>query len=325
MRHLLSLLAVFILSVSAAAQSTSSNVYRFLEISHHARNSALGGNHVALFEGDFSQFYLNPAYLDSNSVGKVSATYMNFLGEANLGSTGTVLNFQKVGLIGIGLRFVSYGEFDHLDENGNNLGNFHPGDLALAGAYSVYLSEKLRAGAALDLIYSSYSSYKSSAVAASGGLFYQDVESKFSAAITIRNLGAQITAYNERREPLPLDVSAGISKKPEGFPFHLHLTFQQLNNWDLRVFGENSRPDLLNNLFRHVIFGGEAHFTENFHLRLGYDHYLHEQTKSGSNFDLAGLAFGVGFSIKEIQVDISRNSYSKLGGITQLSIKTKVF
>lgn len=325
MRHFLSFLILFIVNVSAVAQNTSSEIFQFLEISTQARNSALGGGHVALFEGDFSQFHVNPAYLDSQAIGKASATYMNFLGEANLGAANTVLNLKKVGVIGLGIRFVSYGALAQLDENGNNLGTFHPGDIALSGAYSYKVSEKLQAGAALNLIYSSYAKYSSSALGLNGGLFYQDVENRFSAGFSVRNLGSQLTAFNGQREPLPLDISAGISKKPEAFPFHLHFTFRQLNNWDMRIYGESEKPNLLNNLFRHLLFGGESRFTENFHVRIGYDHLLHEKAKSGSNFDLAGLAFGVGFKIKEIQVDISRNSYSDLGGIIQLSIKTQVY
>lgn len=322
MRLLISILIIFIASQEIQAQSNTSSVFRFLDITPTARTAGLGGNHVGLYNADFSLIHLNPAYLSAGSSGSISASYVNFLGDANMGFTSGAYTFEKLGTLAAGIRFLGYGEFDQLDENGNDSGNFNASDVAITGAYSIKVTENLHAGAGLDLIYSSYAMYKSSAVAVSGGLFYQDTTSHFSAGISIRNLGGQITAFDEQREPLPLDVSLGVTKKPEAFPFQLSLTLKRLNDWDMRAFGEAETPAFADNLFRHILFGGETNMGENITVRLGYDHYLHELTKTGNDFDLAGIAFGVGVTIKEITFDFSRNSYSRLGGITRLSIKT---
>jgi hypothetical protein len=315
---------IFAASQSTAAQSNTSSVFRFLEVTPTARTAGLGGNHVGLYNADFSLTHLNPGYLNSSASGSISASYINLFADANMGFTSVAYEFDKVGTIAAGIRFVGYGEFDQLDENGNDLGNFNANDIAITGAYSVEVAENLNMGAGLDFIHSSYSVYKSSAVAFSGGMFYQDTASHFSAGISVRNVGGQITAYDDQREPLPLDVSVGITKKPEAFPFQLSLTLKKLNDWDLRVFGETEQPSFINNAFRHVIFGGETNFGENVSVRLGYDHYLHEQAKTGQDFDLAGVSFGVGFNIRTVTIDLSRNSYSRLGGITRLSLKTNL-
>jgi len=320
-RLILPFLILVLSTEFTAAQSNTSSIFRFLETTPNARSAGLGGNHVGTFNGDFSLMHLNPAFLNASSSKTISASYINFLADANMGFASAAYEFEKVGIVGFGIRFVGYGEFDQLDENGNELGNFHANDIAITGAYSLPLTNNLQAGAALDYIHSSYSSFKSSALAVSGGLYYQDTASNFSAGISVRNLGRQLTAFDEQKEPLPLDVSAGFSKKPEAFPFQINLTFKQLNNWDMRIFGESERPEPLDNLFRHVLIGGETNVGDNFQLRFGYDHYLHEQTKTGKTFDLAGIAFGVGVNFNNITFDVSRNSYSKLGGITRLSIK----
>lgn len=316
------MLVFYAAAQSTAAQSNTSSVFRFLDVTPTARTAALGGNHVGLYNADFSLIHLNPAYLNSNASGSISASYLNFFADANMGFTSGAYEFEKIGTFAAGIRFVGYGEFDQLDESGNELGNFNANDIAITGAYSIPVAKNLTAGAAIDFIHSSYASYKSSAVALSGGFFYQDTASHFSAGISIRNLGGQITAYDDQREPLPLDVSLGLTKKPEAFPFQLSLTLTKLNDWDLRVFGESGRPSFINNAFRHVVFGGETYFGENVTVRLGYDHYLHEQTQTGQDFDLAGVAFGVGINIKSIVIDLSRSSYSRLGGVTRLSLKT---
>ncbi len=312
------------LAHTGLAQTNNSTVFRFLDVSPTARSAALGGSHVALYNADFSLLHLNPAYLNSKSSGSISASYINFLGDANMGFTSGTYTFGRLGTVGAAIRFVGYGEFDHLDEHGNQLSTFQANDLAFTGAYSIPITPLLTAGAGLDFIYSSYFNYKSSAVAVSGGLFYQNPETHFSAGVAFRNMGTQLTAYRHRHEPLPFDVSIGITKKPEAFPFQLSLTLNKLTDWDVRTAGETEKPDLINNIARHVIFGGEAKLGQNAAFRLGYDHYLHEQTKTGKDFDLAGIAFGVGFTVKSIVIDFSRNSFSSLGGITRLSIKTQL-
>lgn len=322
MRVLLPFIMILAATQLTAAQSNTSSVFRFLEVAPTAQVAALGGNHVGLYNADFSLMHLNPAYLSTENSGSVSASYLNFLADANMGFTSGAYEADNIGIFGFGIRFMGYGEFDRLDENGNMLGNFNANDIAVTGAYSLSLTNNLNAGAGLDYIHSSYANFKSSALAFSGGLFYKDTTAHFSAGLAVRNVGGQLTTFVDQGEPLPLDVSVGVSKKPEAFPFQLSLTFKQLNDWDLRVFGESGKPKVLDNIFRHVLFGGEAALGENMSIRFGYDHYLHEQTKTDKEFDLAGVAFGLGFEVKSIVIDLSRNSYSSLGGITRLSVKT---
>lgn len=321
MRLIASFLILFLGTELTAAQSNTSSIFRFLEMTPTARSAGMGGNHAGIFDADFSLMHINPAYLNASNTATISASYINFLADVNMGFSSGAYTIDQIGTFGLGIRYVGYGEFDRLDENGNELGNFSANDIALTGAYSRPVASGLQAGVAFDLIHSSYANFKSSAMAFSAGLFYQDTTNNFSAGFSIRNAGVQLSAFDEQREPLPMDISVGISKKPEAFPFHLILTLKQLNNWDLRTFGESEKPKLVDNIFRHVLFGGETSIGENMQIRLGYDHYLHEQTKTGKTFDLAGVAFGLGFDFKNMTFDVSRNSYSKLGGITRLSIK----
>lgn len=306
------------------AQTNNSSIFRFLDITPSARAAALGGNHVGLFDANSSLFYLNPAYLSPASSKNVSATFVNYLADTRIGFANGAYDIQGVGTLGIGIRYAGYGDFDLLDDSGNNLGDFRASDLSLTTALSTKLSEKLTAGAGFDLIHSSYHIYNSSAVTFSGGVYYQNMDQRFSAGLSFRNLGDQIDYYNGEAEDIPFDVSLGLSKKPENFPFQLNLTLRQLNDWDMRVFGEDEEPAFFDNLFRHVIFGGEADFSENFKFRLGYNRYLHEQTKTGQDLDLAGISIGVGLKIKDMVFDISRSSYSKIGGIVQLSVRSQL-
>lgn len=315
---------ILLFSIEVQAQSNNSAIFRFLEITPSARAAALGGNHVGLFEANSSLLYLNPAYLTPSSSKTISATFVNYLADARIGFANGAYEIKNVGTLGIGIRYAGYGDLDQLDENGNNLGSLRANDLSLTTALGTKLSGNLSAGASFDLIHSSYHIYNSSAITVSGGLYYLNTDQRFSAGLTFRNLGDQIDTFNGLREDIPFDISFGVSKKPEKFPFHLNLTLRQLNNWDLKVAGESKDPSFFENLFRHTIIGGEASFSENFILRLGYNRYLHEQTKTSESFDLGGASIGIGLKVKRLIIDLSRSSYSSIGGIVQISVRSQI-
>ena len=315
---------LFFVTANGFSQTTNSAVFRFLDITPSAEASALGGNHVGLFDANSSLLYLNPAYLTPASSKNFSATFVNYLSDARIGFANGAYNLEGIGTLGVGIRYAGYGELTEYDETGTDLGDFRAGDLSFTTALSTMLSDKLSAGAGVDFIHSSYHTYSSSAITASAGLYYLDVESRFSAGLSIRNLGDQISYFDDVREDIPFDVSFGISKKPEFFPFQLSLTLRQLNNWNMRVYGESEKPSFIDNAFRHIIFGGDAAIGNNFHLRFGYNRYLHEQAKTGQTIDLAGVSFGFGVNIKGLIFDVSRSSYSKVGGVMQLSIRSQL-
>ena len=315
---------LFLGTLPLCAQTSNSTIFRFLETTPSAKAAALGGNHVALFGENSELFYLNPAYLTNESSRNVSATFINYLSDSRMGFANGSYNIPSIGTIGLGIRYAGYGSMTEYDTQGNNLGDLNAGDLSISTALGTRLSEKLTAGAGVQYIHSSYHVYTSTAITGSAGLYYLDTDKKFSAGISVRNLGDQLTYYNGIREDIPFDVSVGISKKPEKFPFHMNLTLRQLNDWDLRVFGETERPEFFDNLMRHVLVGGEASLGENFKLRLGYNYYAHEQAKTSDNFDFAGASIGVGMNIKGILVDISRSSLSDVGGVVQMSISTQI-
>ncbi len=308
-----------------AAQTEYDKIFRFLEMPSSAQASALGGNHVAIFRGNSSLMHINPAYLDEASQKKISASFINYLGDTRYGYTNYALNFSSVGSVGFGLRFLSYGDLTKYDDKGNDLGKISATDLALNSTISTQLSNKMRAAAGVDYVYSSYAGYVSSAIVGSAGLYYLDVDARFSAGISIRNVGDQIVSFNNTNESIPLDISIGISKKPQNFPFQLSVTFRQLNNWNLKVQGEENTPDFVNQLLRHIILGGEASLSKTLTFRIGYNRWLHDQARTKENFDFAGTSIGVGIKLKKLDIDISRSSLSEIGGIVQFSLRMKTY
>ncbi len=115
-------------------------------------------------------------------------------------------------------------------------------------------------------------------------------------------------------------------QKIRGIFLSINAYFQAIEQIGSSYLRETDKPKIPDNLIRHVLFVGEVKIAEVVHVRLRYDHYLylHEKTTTGRNFVFAGVAFGIGFEVRNIIFDFSRNSDSKLGGITRLSIKTNL-
>ncbi|TNF30345.1 MAG: hypothetical protein EP314_01710, partial [Bacteroidetes bacterium] len=66
MRVVLSLFLVLTFSLSAFAQLGGGSTYSFLDLTASARNAAMGGDQIAIKDGDLDMLYMNPSILDSS-------------------------------------------------------------------------------------------------------------------------------------------------------------------------------------------------------------------------------------------------------------------
>jgi len=312
-------------SVSATlAQSTTSPVFRFLNLPVTARSAALGGNHISLNDGDVSLFQLNPAYLDTPSHRNLAISYINHLSDVNLGFISGAWSLNNIGTVGGGLRYVNYGQFNRTGPDGEDMGTFHANDIALDVGIGRRYNAHFRYGASISFIYSGYDSYQSTGIGLTVGGLYWFPDQHLSLGAVIKNIGYQTGTYDGLREPLPLDIGLGISKKLEHTPLRLSILFHKLNNWDLRTYGDEGSPNFKDNFFRHLVVGTEFILSSHVQLRFGYDYYQHEQLKTGSRLDTAGFSFGLSIMVKKYRFGFSRNSYSALGGLTQFSFQTNI-
>lgn len=323
MRTLFTALLLLLPTLAAHAQQ-SDTIFRFLNLPASARASALGGNQIALNEAGVSLFQINPAYLNTAQPHQAAASYINHLADINYGLVQAAFQMPRVGMLGVGVRYVGYGDMDRINEQGETIGSFHANDLALTLGLGRSLGEKLQYGGSVDLIYSGYGSYRSTGIAFSLGGLYRTDGGRLILAATIRNAGIQLSTYDGRHEALPLDISLGAGYKLQHLPLRIELMLQQLNDWNLRTFDEHAAPNPATNLIRHVVVGGEFLLSDHVHFRLGYNPYLHQQLSTRERLDGAGLSIGLGIKVSDYQIDLSRSSYSQLGALLQLSLQTNL-
>lgn len=320
------LLFATMLNTHVSAQHANLDAtYRFLNIPSSPRMAALGGSNAALPRANVSQFFVNPAYLSQSSHGELSASYLNHIADINMGFASTAWNIRDYGMLGVGVRYMNYGDITHTNASGENLGSINTHDMAFNVGFGHQYTENLHIGGAFQFIHSSYHEYRSSGLALSAGIFYDFLDDLTWAGLTVNNLGTQLSYYDETKESLPIDLRASVTRKLQYLPVRISATAHSLNRWKMISYNDDDSPDFTDNLLRHLIGGAEFVFTENFHFRLGYNHYLHEETKSDSRIDFGGFSYGIGINIKGFQFDISRNSYSDIGKLTQLGIQYQLY
>ena len=342
------LLTLTVLLLSAAgsllqAQTGGINAYSFLDIPPSARITALGGAHISVMDDDPAFAVLNPGVL--NPAMHQSMTFQNnfyFDGIYN-GYASYAHYFENSEITGhAGIQFMQYGKFTRADEFGNTAGEFKASDMALTVGAGKAFGERFSAGLNMRFIYSRYDSYNALAVAADIGGGYWDPEKNIGVGFVVRNVGFQLSKFDENAEAPPLDIQLGFSKRLKHLPFRLTITAHSLNRWNLRydspleeqqtsLIGEESsgKSDFskgVDNFFRHLVFSGEFLLgkTEAVRLRFGYNHQRRKELTVGSLRSLAGFSFGAGVRIKQFMVDYGFASYHIAGGTHHIGIATNL-
>ncbi len=319
LKTFLTLIIVLFICDDLFAQQQSRTVFRFLELQPDARQTALGGPHPAVVDPGFSQFTVNPAFLFTEQKHNLQASYQNHLGDVNYGSASYFRPVNNIGNAALSVRYLNYGSMTEYDEQGNDLGSLSANDLALTAGFATQLAGNLYYGVSVTGIYSSLAGYQASGVSFSGGLLYQFSGRETTIGASVQNAGSQVSAFNEQREPLPLNIAVGVVHRLRYLPVRLHYSIHRLNNPGLETANDED-VSIFNKLMRHSLLGTEFLFGEYVTVRLGYDHFLHEQLKTGKRLDGAGLSMGFGLSLQNIDLHFARTSFSDLGNVIQLGM-----
>ena len=310
---------------TAHTQNVNSEVFRFLNMPNNPRIAALGGNHPALIKGDGSIFQVNPAYLSGASNNDISLSYISFLSDVNFAVANWSHQIKDVGMLGAGISYIGFGDFDRTNELGDVLGSFNANELAFSIGLGRKFGEQIRYGASFNFIHSNLDRFNSTAIAFSvGGQYMMNGENTMF-GLSFRNAGVQISTFNNEREELPFDILLGASHKLQHTPLRFALTLQKLDEWDLTLAGDRGDdPGFFKNAARHLIVGTELLLSDNLHFRIGYNQFAHDNLSTSNRLDTAGMNFGMGIFIKKFRFNISRSSFSDLGGSTQISLKTSL-
>jgi len=309
-------ITLFLYSISIFSQVGGEQIFNFLNVSTSARQAALGGEVLTLYD-DINQPLWNPSTINKEIDNHVSVSYVDFLADISYGSLSFAhLINRRFGTLHAGVTYVNYGKFIGADENGVETGTFKAKDLSFSLGYAYKIpNSNIHAGANLKFISSSIENFTSSGAALDIGFtYFNDIKPYIFTAV-IRNIGYQITTFDELRESLPLEIAVGASYKLENVPLQWHITINNLQQWNVStqnpsdsqttIGGDtsNDKISFIGNAFRHVVIGAEFFPDKGFNLRLGYNFRRARELRLTESRTFSGFTAGFGLKMGKLKLN----------------------
>ena len=304
------------------AQVGGEEIYNFLNITTSAYQAALGGEALTIND-DVNQPLWNPATISKFMDNQVAVSYVNYLTDVNMGSaTFAHLVSRRFGTLHGGIQYINYGDFIGADEDGVETGNFSARDLALSIGYAYNIPwSDFYIGTNVKFLSSKIENYTSQGAALDFGIYYFSDFRPYSFTAVIRNIGYQISPFDEKREDIAFDIAVGASYKLEDVPLKWYLTISNLQQWNLAVANpSNNQTDLegntttedisfFTNAMRHVVIGGEFFPDKKFNIRFGYNFRRAAELKLTETRTFAGISAGFGLKMGRLKLDYAFTKY----------------
>lgn len=304
-----------ITSSTALCQLGGRGTYQFLNLISSPRQAALGGKIITNYDYDPDSALYNPATINYRMDNQLSANYVDYFADINYGTASyAYLVDRRTQVIHAGVTYINYGTFDGRDETGQSTGDFTGSEAAVSVGYAINIPRtNFHLGANVKFITSTLAEFSSLGGAIDLGAIYNYEEWDLNAALVIRNIGTQFTPFVDTIEKLPLEIDAGISQIVPNVPIRWHLTFENLQLWNIAFENEargtvdlegNVTPEeigILDNVIRHTIVGVELFPKGGFNLRFGYNFRRSEELRIINQRSFAGLSAGFGIKINKIR------------------------
>lgn len=326
--------AILFLSSNVTAQIGGKGVFRFLNLPNSSKVAALGNALPMSSDANLEEAFLNPSLLSENHQNTLALNYSNYVSDINFGSMQYALKVNSSQTISLGMMFINYGDFDGYDESANpTQGKFTAGDYLINMGYTKNWKHKIYYGANAKLIYGSYDSYYSFALATDLAVTYKDSTSNLALGVIFKNIGYQLKPFEQQRESLPFQIAFSLSKKLEFAPLKYHITYNNLQLFNLNYFDPNTEnTDLLtgkplknsasftSKLSRHFIFGTEILLSPSFNIQAAYNLQQSKELSVTGLGGLSGLSFGFSLHLNKLSLGYAHSTLNQAGGNNYFSL-----
>ena len=325
---------IFLVSLSSFSQVGGESIYNFLNLTGSAKQAALGGKTLTLLD-DVNQPLWNPSVINEDLNNQLSVNYMNYLVDISLASASFAHMINKnFGTLHAGITYLNYGKFIGADENGVETGTFKAYDLAVSIGYSYnILKTDIFVGVNVKLINSIIENYSSFGIGTDLGVLYYNKYKPYIFTLVVRNLGYQVTVFDEIKEDLPLQVELGASYKLDNVPITWHITLDNLQQWDISVSNpSNATTDIdgnvtdekisfLDNAIRHLSVGAELFPKGAFNLRFGYNFRRSKELQLIEKRTFSGFTAGFGLKMKKFKFNYAFSKYHPASNASTFSLQ----
>ncbi|MDG1348685.1 MAG: type IX secretion system protein PorQ [Flavobacteriales bacterium] len=332
------IIIVFCLPLGLLAQIGGTTAFSFMDVELSPRIEAMGGSGIAIVDYDVTLAQTTPSLLNAEMHNSLVFSFTDYFSDINLIGFSYARKWKEFGIVSLGIKAVNYGNFDHNDAVGNNLGSFSAHDQVITLGASRSLNEKFTLGVNINVLNSQYETYHAFALAANIATTYFNPEKAFTATFLLKNIGRQLVSYTDKKETLPFDAQLGMSKELKHLPFRYSLTFHHLNQFDIKSpyklisqtnieTGELEikEESIAKTALRHLIIGGELNpFRKSLFIRGGFNFQRRFDMSLSTYPALVGFSWGIGFKVSKFRLDYSRASYHLSGTPNNFSIATNL-
>ena len=306
------------------AQLGGNTSFRVLDIPNSARVSALGGNMIAVQDGDLNLGIFNPSLLNSEVGRQVALSYLPYFEGINIGYASYGHHSDSLGITFAGtVQYVDYGSFMRTDETGVEMGQFSAGEYLVQVGAGMPMDSLFSIGANVKFISSVLDTYNSTAWAVDLGGVFEKRSMGLTIGAVLKNIGYQSSPFTEQREKLPFQVQVGTTYRFKHAPFRLGLMFEQLQQWDLTYEDPNAVTQIdpttgevieervtgFHKAMLHVVPSAEILLGRNFMLRLAYNYRRRHEMVLPDKPAATGLSFGLGVKVNRFHISYG---YSQL-------------
>ena len=295
------LVVLFSLLTLVVGAQESQTAYNFLRLPVSAHAAALGGDNITLTDDDATLIFHNPALIQNVSDRTLNLNGMTYMQGTVTGSASFVRAIGERGTWGVSGRYMSYGSMKEMNAVGEQTGTFSARDICVGGTLAYGLTSRISGGITAKLAASYMGNYNSLAALVDLGLNYYDEEREWSLSAVVRNLGGQLSTFEDEFERMPLDLQLGVSKRLIGSPLRVTVSLVRLNDWD---YG----------FTKHLVVGADLLLGRQFYVAAGYNALRASEMKIADNEDDtsthgAGLSIGGGLTLERLKLHVAYARY----------------
>ena len=330
------IISVFLPNILFAQIQNSS--YNSLNLNNSSRVLSMGGDVISIVDNDVSLAFQAPSLLNKEMNRQMSFNFVDYVSDINFISFHYAQKISNNLMIFSGLDAINYGEFIGSDATGNSTSLFTANQQIFTLGTAKQISDKFTLGTNIKLLNSQLESYHSLSLSSNVSTTYFNKENNLAATLLFKNMGKPIKSYTSNSENLPFEIQLGLSKSLQHLPFRYSLVLHHLNVYDIsNDYNLNTIYDLTSNtiiikketvakkMLRHVILGGELNpFRKSLYLRAGFNFQRREDLKLSSSFSMSGFSWGMGFSVKKIQINYSRSALHSSSVLNSFSLITNL-
>lgn len=312
MRFAIKTLAVLIFGLGLAAGAQAQGTGRSLDIQPGGRQNGMGAAGVALADDPTGATWWNPAALGFVGRTGVELTYAQLVpglaDDVNYNYLTFVHPLQGWGAFGVGIVFLSYGQSEGSDDQGNFTGTFGSNEFSPAIYYGTQVFEDFSVGASLKWIRIQLAPSDQSGVGSTFGLdlaaLYRIKPARVNLGVNVQNLGPSVAFLNEdKADPLGRNLKAGASWEPVSTKTYAVVLASDFNQ------------SLVTDNFRTYHGGIELRYADQVAGRFGY--------YSDPLGEIEDVTYGIGVQFKGFTVDwgsIPQAKNSDLGNVQKITI-----